>query len=398
MKQNTDENDQTLDSLLDSYLSIGLPTAGEIRDSFIVAIYSNRILVDIGAKSEGIIGSDEMSQLGNAFRKTLSVGQELRVCVIEPEDEEGNILVSHLKVSQAEEWETAVDYHSSGEITECTITGCNRGGLLAKLGSLRGFIPTSQLAPSHHIDRGGAVETQLQKMIGTTMSVKIIDAQPEQGRLILSELEAERSLKHAVRESRFAEIKVGDVYDGKVINITKFGAFVDIGDIEGLVHLTELTWQHIEHPSEILTIGQDVKVIVKETDSAKQRLNFSMKLLESNPWQEAAKIYQVNVDVDVTITQLTRYGAFARINDDLGLEGLIHISELADQHIKNPSEIVSPNDVITVRVIRIDPEQKQIAFSLKQVESESSDSNSSEEKEEEEKEEIEIAEEVSAIA
>ena len=356
-----------MEALLDDYLSFGVPKAGDMREGFVVSCHPSSVLVDIGAKSEGVIASDELDKLDKEQFKQLAVGKEVRVYVVNPEDDSGNIIVSYLKVAEEEDWKKAIALKEETEPTQCVVIGHNRGGLLTRIGSLRGFIPASQLGHQHQIRRNNPADGQLRMLVGKELTVKVLEADQERGKLILSELAAEHEVRASQRSERLEAINVGDVFDGKVINVTDFGAFVDIGGIEGLVHLSELSWKHFSKPVDVVSVGDEVKVSILTVDEKNQRINLSIKQITDNPWQNVTNLYPLNALVEVTITQLTRYGAFARINDDFRLEGLIHISELSDEHIKSPDEVVTKGQKITVRIIRIDPDQKQIGFSLKQV-------------------------------
>jgi small subunit ribosomal protein S1 len=206
-----------------------------------------------------------------------------------------------------------------------------------------------------------------QKRVGTPMMAKVIEVDRPRNRLIFSERAAEDEIREAKRAKFFDNVQEGDIFDGKVVNVTDYGAFVDIGGIEGLVHLSEISWQRIAKPSEKVQAGDEVKVAVLSIDHEKQRIALSMKQLEADPWSRISDHYQVGQLVEATITKLTKFGAFARLHDEYELEGLIHISELSENHIGHPREVVKPQDEVTVRVIRIDPEQRQLGLSLKQV-------------------------------
>lgn len=357
-----------LESLLDDYLDFGVPQAGEIRNGFIVAHRSNNeLLVDIGAKSEGIIPNDEFDQLSDSQRANLSVGNEIRVCIMNPEDDSGNIIVSHVKVAEQEDWILAQSHQESQEPCEVKFIGCNRGGILAQLGTLRGFIPASQLGSVHQINRQSSPIEQLRQLVGNTANVVVLEADREQERLIMSELAAEQKGRAARRAVRISELREGGSYNGRVINVTDFGVFVDIGDIEGLVHASELSWKHIRKPGDLYKLGDEVKVSILAIDTEKERITLSIKQTETNPWEVVEDLYPIGALVEVTVTQLAHYGAFARINDEYRLEGLLHISEMASDHIKSPGEVVKKGEILAVRIIRVDTDQKQIGFSIKQI-------------------------------
>jgi small subunit ribosomal protein S1 len=359
-----------MDALLDSYLGFDAPSAGEIRTGCVVSRHNNEVLVDIGSKSEGIIPSAETEKLLPDHLKQLAVGNEVRVYVVNPEDEHGNIILSYIRVAEEEDWLKAEKLRDSREIIQCEITGHNRGGVLSALGCLRAFIPASQLGHKHQASRDNDQEEWFKGLIGELVSVRVIESDRERGRLILSELDAERHQRSRRREKRMQELAAGEAHDGTVINLTDFGAFVDIGGAEGLIHTSELSWKHVRKASDLLSVGQKVRVLVTEIDQDRNRIALSLKRLEENPWAQIESYYQIGQLVEVTVTQLTRYGAFARINDAYRMEGLIHISELSAGHIKSASEAVSKGQHLTARIIRIDAEKQQIGFSVKQVTSE----------------------------
>lgn len=361
------EGAQPFDTLLDAYLSFDSPAVGEIRQGYIVANRGGELLVDIGAKSEGIIPATEYESLTPYQRQTVSVGNEVRVYVVNPEDDRGNIILSYLKVAEDDDWTNAEKMIRSGEVLTSDVVGFNRGGLLVRFGTLRGFIPASQLGFDNRINRGGVAEEQLKSLVGKQISVKVLEADRNRGRLILSELEADKLLRDHRRAKRLAELHPGDVYEGTVINVTSFGAFVNIGGIEGLVHLSELSWKHVDKPGDMLKVGEKVKVAILDINQERERVNLSIRQVQSDPWQDIYSIYQIGQLVEATVTQLTQYGAFVQINDDYRFGGLIHISELSDAHVKSPQEVVRKGQTITTRIIRIDEAQRQIGLSIRQV-------------------------------
>jgi small subunit ribosomal protein S1 len=369
MTDTFDENTHPMDFLLDEELN--LPTAGEVRKGWVVDHRNNEVLVDIGAKSEGIIDSREISSFTDEIMQKLAVGNEILVYVVNAEDSNGSILLSYAKAAEEEDWLTAAEYLESQEVMTCQVVGFNRGGVLVGVGHLRGFVPNSQLARSRQINRGDQTEKQraLQNLIGETVKVKVIEVSRERNRLILSESAAGKEIREARKAKILDNLEVGDVLDGRVVNLADFGAFVDIGGIEGLVHLSEMSWKRISKPSELLQVGDEVQVSVLNIDEDRQRIALSMKRLEADPWTLIDETYQVGQLIEASITRLTKFGAFAKIEDDYQLEGLIHISEMSDDRVEHARDVVQPEDRVTVRIIRIDPEQRQLGLSLKQVDS-----------------------------
>ncbi|KAA3657647.1 MAG: 30S ribosomal protein S1 [Chloroflexi bacterium] len=347
---------------------LDLPSVGETREGWVVEHRNNEILVDIGAKSEGVIPAQELQEIDPAIREQMTVGSQVIVYVVNLEDQHGNVIVSYTMAAAERDWVIAEELAKSQEIHEGEVVGQNRGGLLVKLGLLRGFVPNSQLSRERKFGSGTNPEA-LAKLIGTKISVKVLEVDAKRNRLILSEKAATQSRRKEKRAELLKTLQEGDEYEGRVINLADFGAFIDIGGIEGLVHLSELSWKRINKPGDILKVGDLVKVRVLNIDRDRERLALSMKQLEPDPWTMIEDTYQVGQLLEATVTKITKYGAFARLHDDYGLEGLIHISELSEEHIAHPSEVIEPSQTVTVRIIRIDPKQRQLGLSIKQVSS-----------------------------
>ncbi len=362
-------SEHPMDFLLQTDFS--MPVTGEIRYGHVVELRNNEILVDIGAKSEGVITSREVEGLDEKTRASLEIGKKIPVYVVDPEDESGNTILSYVKAAAEQDWLITEDLLNSQEVYETVIVGYNRGGVLVKVGHLRGFVPNSQLQPSRQAvisnKEKDSEPSPFQKLVGKKIYLKVIEADREKNRLILSEKVAAQEIRDARRGELLESIQEGDIREGRVVNLADFGAFIDIGGIEGLVHLSELSWKRINNPSEKLSVGDNVNVYVLKIDQERQRLALSIKRLESDPWTLIKENYRDGQLTTATITKLTKFGAFARLHDEYELEGLIHISELSDEHINHPREVVKPTQEVTVRIIRIDPEQRQLGLSLKQV-------------------------------
>lgn len=340
------------------------PKTGETRKGWVIAHRNNEILVDVGAKSEGVIKSDEMQSLDKESLSKLDVGNEVVVYIVSTEDAHGNLVVSYKMAAAQRDWQVMDDYLKSKEVCQGQIAGFNKGGLLVQIRHLRGFVPKSQFSRDR---QAGLSQSTLQKSVGDNINVKVLEVDAERNRLILSEKDAEEVVRQNQRAELLAEINVGDVFDGRVINLAKFGAFVDIGGIEGLVHLSEISWKRINNPADVVNVGDEVKVEVLSIDQDKERLALSLKRTQPDPWTIVDESYQDGQLMEATVTKLAPYGAFARLHDDYELEGLIHISEISEEHIEHPKELLQVSQVVTVRIIRIDPEQRQLGLSIKQV-------------------------------
>ncbi|MFQ5944189.1 MAG: S1 RNA-binding domain-containing protein, partial [Anaerolineales bacterium] len=362
-----------MDALLESEnYELSAPRRGEIRVGTIVHATEADVLVDIGAKSEGVISSRELEQIPEDQRATLDVGQEINVYVVRPGGRSGAPELSLVRAEEEQDWHQAEELMESKEIFEGEVTGYNKGGLIVKMGQLRGFVPASQvsLARRRRAD-GETPEDRWGKMVGEHLVAKIIEVDRRRNRLILSERSAAREAREALKERLISELSIGEVRTGHVISLADFGAFVDIGGADGLVHISEISWKRVTNPRELLSVGQEVKVKVLGVDPERNRISLSIRELEENPWDMILSRYDEGQLVEGSITKLTKFGAFAKLSglEDYGIEGLIHISELSDQHITHPSEVVQEGQTLTLRVIRVDAIRHRIGLSLKMVDS-----------------------------
>ncbi|MCZ6529783.1 MAG: S1 RNA-binding domain-containing protein [Chloroflexi bacterium] len=351
---------------------LNTPRRGEIRVGTIVRATEADVLVDIGAKSEGVISTRELEQLPEDQRATLDVGKEINVYVIRPGGRNGAPELSLVRAEEEQDWQKAEQLLESKEIFEGEVTGYNKGGLIVKMGQLRGFVPASQVSLSRRRRADGETpEDRWGKMVGEHLVAKVIEVDRQRNRLILSERSAAREAREALKERLISELALGEVRTGHVISLADFGAFVDIGGADGLVHISEISWKRVSNPREVLSVGQEVKVKVLGVDAERNRISLSIRELEENPWEMILDRYDEGQLVEGTITKLTKFGAFAKLTglEDYGIEGLVHISELSDRHIAHPSEVVEEGQVLTLRVIRVDAIRHRIGLSLKRVES-----------------------------
>jgi small subunit ribosomal protein S1 len=334
---------------------------GDVVEGTVVRIGPEEILVDVGAKSDGIIPARELSQRPDV---KLNVGEKILVYVVQPENKEGNIILSLARAQLEHDWREAERRRETGETFELDVIGYNRGGLIARFGEIRGFIPASQV-----FELRGKTQEQpeqkMAKMVGKRLRLKVIEVDRGKNRLILSETAASREWRSEQKDRLLAELKEGEIRHGRVSGLADFGAFVDIGGADGLIHLSELSWQPVQHPQDIVQVGQEVDVLVLSVDREKKRIALSLKRTQPEPWDRVMQKYHVGDLVQATITKLTSFGAFARLDD--GVEGLVHISELSDAHIAHPKNVVSVGDVLTLRIVRIEPERRRLGLSLKQV-------------------------------
>lgn len=362
--------DHPMHALLESDQGMTMPAQGEIREGVVARITPSEILIDVGAKSEGTISGRELESLDPETRKSLAVGQTVLIYVLNPEDRNGNIVLSLSKAKEEQDWRKAEDLLKSQDVYAGQIAGFNKGGLIVKLGHVRGFVPASQLGQARRRrSEGDTPEQKWARMVGETTQVKVIEVDRGRNRLIMSERAAAKETREIEKERLLAEIKPGDVRKGRVISLAEFGAFVDIGGADGLVHLSELSWKHIAHPNEILKVGQEVEVTVLNVEPERKRIALSLKRREEDPWSIIQKKYRIGQLVSGTITKLAKFGAFARIEGDDEIEGLIHVSELADGHIDHPRDAVAEGQAVTLRIIKIEGDKRRMGLSLKRVSS-----------------------------
>jgi small subunit ribosomal protein S1 len=368
-EQQNNNNNQTMESLLNEQeLNVDLPQPGEIRTGMIASIGPSQILVSIGAKSEGVVSGRELDALTPEEREALKVGQEVHVFVLNPEDENGNVVLSLKRAQEQLSWENVEKLLEGDTTIDSKIIGFNKGGLIVAVEGLRGFVPSSQISALRRSQStGDTPEQRWQKMISQPISVRVIEVDRERRRLILSERAASTESRQSIKERVIEELEEGKVYTGRVTSLANFGAFININGADGLVHLSELSWDHIDHPREVLEVGQEVKVKVINVDKEKKRIGLSVRALQADPWRSRVEKYSVGQLVEGVITRLTKFGAFARLEGDI--EGLIHISEISEHRIEHPKEVLKEGEVKSLRVIRIDPDQHRIGLSLRKVDS-----------------------------
>lgn len=344
---------------------------GQIIKGTVAGKSETEILVDIGVKSEGLITGRELEDLDSETKQSLRIGDEIMVFVLSSESSGGHVYLSLKRALEEQDWVDAEDYMKETKLYESKVTGFNKGGLIVKFGKLRGFVPASQISRERQMRSSGETPDQRwNKMVGEDIAVKVIEVDRGRNRLILSERAAAKEVRSQRRQDLLTTLAVGQVHSGRVISLADFGAFVDLGGADGLIHLSELSWEHVTHPKEVLNVGDEVKVEIINIDPERQRIGLSRKKVLEDPWVSVANQYKPGQLVQGTITKMTKFGAFARLVDRPEIEGLIHISELSDRRITHPREAVEEGQVVTLRVIRVDSERRRLALSLKQAMSE----------------------------
>ena len=367
--------DESFTASLGEYLSrtsnFDPPKKDQLIAGRVSAISDRQILIELGAKSEGLVYGKEIEALPKDIRNTLKIGDEVYAYVITPEDRNGNVVLSLAKAITEKDWRSAEELFQKQEAVEAMIAGFNKGGVIIKVGRLRGFVPASQLSLTHQRMMGDETlppEQRFQKLVGQKALIKVIEIDRERNRLILSERAASKEAREALKVKLLAEIEIGATVEGIVSSVKEFGAFVDLGGADGMIHLSEMSFQRVKHPNELLKEGQKVKVKVIGLERDSGRIALSLKALQPDPWTQVAKRYKPGQLLEAEIIKLhPKHGAFARLKEDEAIEGLIPLSEISDKQIASPREVLKEGQMVTLRVLRVEPDQRRIALSLKRV-------------------------------
>ncbi len=331
---------------------------GDVVKGKVVRIDKDEVLVDIGYKSEGVIPSNELS-----IRKSVDPGDEVELdeeidaLVLTKEDAEGRLVLSKKRARFEKAWRRIEAAAESGEPVEGSVIEVVKGGLILDLG-VRGFLPASlvDIRRVHNLD----------EFLGQTLECKVIELNRSRNNVVLSRRAVLEEERKEVREQILGRLEPGQVVEGKISNIVDFGAFVDLDGIDGLIHISELSWSHVNHPSEVVSIGDTVRIKVLDIDRDRQRISLGLKQTQEDPWQRVISTHRSGDVLEGTVTKVVAFGAFVEILP--GVEGLVHISELADHHVENPSEVVEPNSTLNVKILEIDEERRRLSLSIKRVE------------------------------
>jgi small subunit ribosomal protein S1 len=331
---------------------------GDVVKGKVVRIDKDEVLVDIGYKAEGVIPSNELS-----IRKSVDphdeveLGEEIDALVLTKEDSEGRLILSKKRARFEKAWRKIEVAADSGEPVEGSVIEVVKGGLILDLG-VRGFLPASlvDIRRVHNLD----------EFMGQTLECKVIELNRSRNNVVLSRRAVLEEERKEVREQILGRLEPGQVVEGKISNIVDFGAFVDLDGIDGLIHISELSWSHVNHPSEVVSIGDSVRIKVLDIDRDRQRISLGLKQTQEDPWQRVINTHRGGDVLEGTVTKVVAFGAFVEILP--GVEGLVHISELADHHVENPSEVVEPGSKLNVKILEIDEERRRLSLSIKRVE------------------------------
>jgi small subunit ribosomal protein S1 len=331
---------------------------GDVVNGKVVRIDKDEVLVDIGYKAEGVIPSNELS-----IRKSVDpaeeveIGEEIDALVLTKEDAEGRLILSKKRARFEKAWRRIEVAADSGEPVEGSVIEVVKGGLILDLG-VRGFLPASlvDIRRVHNLD----------EFMGQTLECKVIELNRSRNNVVLSRRAVLEEERKEVREQILGRLEPGQVVEGKISNIVDFGAFVDLDGIDGLIHISELSWSHVNHPSEVVAIGDTVRIKVLDIDRDRQRISLGLKQTQEDPWQRVISTHRSGDVLEGAVTKVVAFGAFVEILP--GVEGLVHISELADHHVENPSEVVEPGTNLNVKILEIDEERRRLSLSIKRVE------------------------------
>ena len=329
---------------------------GDIVDGTVVKVDRDEVLLDIGYKTEGVIPSKELSIKHDVDPfEVVSVGDKVEALVLQKEDKEGRLILSKKRAQYERAWGTIEKIKEEDGVVTGSVIEVVKGGLILDIG-LRGFLPASLVEMRRVRD--------LQPYVGQELEAKIIELDKNRNNVVLSRRAWLEQTQSEVRQGFLTQLQKGQIRKGVVSSIVNFGAFVDLGGVDGLVHVSELSWKHIDHPSEVVAVGDEVTVEVLDVDMDRERVSLSLKATQEDPWQHFARTHQIGQIVPGKVTKLVPFGSFVRVEE--GIEGLVHISELAERHVEIPEQVVQVNDDVMVKIIDIDLERRRISLSLKQ--------------------------------
>lgn len=364
-----EEVELDLDALIDLYTPAKNLRRGEIIDGKVLSKTSDALVVNIGYKAEGIVPMREARSLDEEALAALSIGDEVIAYVINPENEYGAPVLSIDRARGEQGWRILEKSMEIEETVKGKIIGSNRGGAVVEAEGVQGFVPLSQLVgPARELYVPGG-EDPKEGFVGMEIEFKVIELNRLRNRAIFSERAALQAWKATQKARLVKELTEGETRQGRVTGISSFGAFVDLGGADGLIHISELSWEPVKSPEDIVKVGQELEVFVLRVDRDSLKIALSLRRLQPEPWETVHENFAVGQVLDATVTKLANFGAFARLEG--GIEGLIHISELSGETIEHPRDVVSEGESIQVRILRIEAERRRLGLSIKQVPDES---------------------------
>jgi small subunit ribosomal protein S1 len=351
-------------AMLEESLAASNLERGDIVTGTILAVDYHGLIVDVSWKHDGLVSRSDIERMGMDVTDFL-VNDEIDVAVVRLDDNEGNLVLSASQAKQNEDWKKAEILQNTDDVWTGEITAANKGGLIMPFGNLRGFIPASHVAD---LPRGLNEDDRvvyLDNLVGQTISVKVIEVNRKRRRLVFSQRLAERENRQARKEELLSKLEEGNIRKGVVSGLCDFGAFVDLGGADGLIHISELAWHRVSHPEEVVTVGQKVEVYILHLDGDGKRIGLSLKRLQTNPWEQIEERYHIGQLVEGTVSRIEPFGAF--INMEPGIEALLHVSQLADDTVNDPRQMLYEGQRILTRIISIEANKQRLGLSLKEV-------------------------------
>lgn len=351
-------------ALLEASLAESQIERGDIVKGTILEVNHHGLIVDVNWKHDGVVSRQDIERM-NMQVDEFGVDQEIYVTVVRLDDMEGNLILSASQARQNEDWQRAETYQEEDEVFSGIVAAANKGGLIVPFGNLRGFIPASHVA---ELPRGLNEENRvryLDNYVGQEIRMKVIEVNRKRRRLVFSQRSAERENRNARKETLLSELNEGDIREGVVSGLCDFGAFVDLGGADGLIHISELAWHRVRHPSEVIEVGTKVKVYVLHLDDNGKRIGLSLKRLQINPWEQVEQTYHIGQLVEGTVSRVEPFGAF--ISLDPGIEALLHVSQISDEQTIDPSQHLYEGKTILTRIISIEADKQRLGLSLKEV-------------------------------
>lgn len=357
------EEQQDFAALLEESFKRPLPEQGDLVNGTILAIDQQGMLVDVGLKKDGVVSKNDLERLGSD--RQFEIGQEVAVVITRMEDRSGNLAVSVSQALQAEDWTKAEALMEADDVWEGQVVEANRGGLIVQFGNLRGFVPASHVL---NLPRNVSEQDRqhaLGQLVSQSIPVKIIEVNRKRRRLVFSQREAMREQRANIKEQLMDELKEGEIRKGVVSGLRDFGAFVDLGGADGLIHISELAWHRVQHPREVLNVGDEVEVYVMHLDQNDKRIGLSLKRLQENPWAQVDELYYIGQLVMGEVSRVAPYGAFIRLEP--GIEALLHSSQISDPAPESAEGLMYPAQQLLLRIISIEADRQRLGLSLKDV-------------------------------
>jgi small subunit ribosomal protein S1 len=358
----SDETNLDFATLLEqSFEEIEDASRGDLLEATVLANDDHGLIVDLGLKRDGVVPRTEVESLDREF--TANVGDRITVMVVETEDRDGNLLVSIQQALASQDWDTACHQMEAGTLYKGRIIAANRGGVIVPYGELRGFVPASHIVGlPRGLDDDERI-SHLKQYVGQQLELKIIEVNPNRRRLVLSERQAQREAREKAKLDLLNTLHEGEIVTGTVSSLRDFGAFVDLGGADGLIHVSELAWHRVKHPSEIVSVGEEIEAHVLQLDHDRQRIGLSLKRLQPNPWLEIKRTHSIGQLVDGTVSRVVSFGAFVELEN--GIEALLHVSEISDPQPARVEDVLVPGDYVVAQIVNFEPHRQRMGLSIK---------------------------------